>query len=48
MLFRSTINVDRVTIDGGALFREMDTRAATTTIDPGYQFNVYVTNNISF
>lgn len=44
----STINVDRVTIDGGALFREMDTRAATTTIDPGYQFNVYVTNNISF
>lgn len=44
----STINVDRVTLDTGSLFNEMNSRAATTTIDPGYQFNVYVTNNISF
>ena len=44
----STINVDRVTLDTGSLFNEMNNRAATTTIDPGYQFNVYVTNNISF
>lgn len=44
----STINVDRVTLDTGSLFSEMNNRAATTTIDPGYQFNVYVTNNITF
>lgn len=44
----STINVDRVTLDAGNLINTMNSRAATTTIDPGYQFNVYVTNNISF
>lgn len=44
----STINVDRVTLDAGNLVNEMNSRAATTTIDPGYQFNVYVTNNITF
>ena len=44
----STINVDCVTLDAGNLINTMNSRAATTTIDPGYQFNVYVTNNISF
>lgn len=44
----STINVDRVTLDAGNLINTMNSRAATTIIDPGYQFNVYVTNNISF
>ena len=45
----STINVDRVTLDASAITdRFDDSYKPTTTIDPGYQFNVYVTNSIHF
>ena len=44
----STINVDRVTLDGSALVGMKDMQNPTTTVDPGYQFQVYVTKNIAF
>lgn len=45
----STINVDRVTLDASAITDRFDnTYKPTTTVDPGYQFNVYVTNSIHF
>lgn len=45
----STINVDRVTLDASSLSdRYSDSYKPTTTVDPGYQFNVYVTNSIHF
>lgn len=45
----STINVDRITLDASAITDRFDnTYKPTTTVDPGYQFNVYVTNSIHF
>lgn len=45
----STINVDRVTLDASSITDRFDnTYKPTTTVDPGYQFNVYVTNSIHF
>lgn len=44
----STINVDRVTLDGSAIVGLKDTVSPTTTVDPGYQFQIYTTQNISF
>lgn len=44
----STIAVDRVTLDASALSSVASTQKPTTTVDPGYQFNVYVTQNIRF
>lgn len=45
----STINVDRITLDASSITDRFDnTYKPTTTVDPGYQFNVYVTNSIHF
>lgn len=44
----STAAVDRVTIDSSALTALTDTQKPTTTVEPGYTFNLYVTNNIAF
>ena len=44
----STVAVDRVTLDASALTAVASTQKPTTTVAPGYQFNVYVTKNIRF
>ncbi len=44
----STVAVDRVTLDASALTAVANSQKPTTTVAPGYQFNVYVTKNIRF
>ena len=44
----STAAVSNVTIDASALTALTDKQKPTTTVDPGYQFNIYVTQNIQF
>lgn len=44
----STINVDKLEISASDILPTLDTQAANITVDPGYQFTVYVTNNIAF
>lgn len=45
----STVGADRVTIDTSAFLHDDEQNIKdTVTVKPGYQFDVYVTNNISF
>ena len=44
----STVAVDRVTLDASAFQSAVQKQKPTTTVDPGYSFNLYVTQNISF
>ena len=44
----STINVDRVTLNASDLFNAKESLAPTTTVAPGYQFQIYATKNIAF
>lgn len=44
----SSAAADRVTFDASALTAVTQAQAPTTTVDPGYTFSVYVTQNIAF
>lgn len=44
----SSAAADRVTFDASALTAVAQSQAPTTTVDPGYTFSVYVTQNIAF
>ena len=44
----STVAVDRVTIDASALTAMTQSQQPTTTVEPGYTFSIYVTQNIQF
>lgn len=44
----STLAVDRVTIDGSAFTAMTEAQQPTTTVEPGYMFSIYVTQNIQF
>mgnify|MGYP000843767281 CR=1 FL=1 len=44
----SSAAADRVTFDASALTAVTQSQAPTTTVDPGYSFSVYVTQNIAF
>lgn len=44
----STINVDKVEISANDVLPTLDAQSANITVDPGYQFTVYVTENIAF
>lgn len=45
----STVAVDRVTLDMSSLNNLTNTNSqVTVTVDPGYQFNLYVANSITF
>lgn len=45
----STVAVDRVTLDMSSINNLTDTNSqVTVTVDPGYQFNLYVANSITF
>lgn len=44
----SSAAADRVTFDASALTAVTQSQAPTTTVDPGYTFSVYVTQNIAF
>lgn len=44
----STASVDRVTLDASAFDAATETQKPTTTVDPGYTFNVYVSKNLAF
>ena len=44
----STLAVDRVTLDASAFSSLTEAQQPTTTVAPGYTFNIYVTQNITF
>ena len=44
----STINVDRVTLNTSDIINAKDSLGPTTTVEPGYQFQIYATKNIAF
>lgn len=44
----ATAGTDRVQLDASAFNAITSTQRPTTTVDPGYQFSIYVTQNIAF
>ena len=44
----ATASTDRVQLDASAFNAITSTQRPTTTVDPGYQFSIYVTQNIVF
>ena len=44
----ATASTDRVQLDASAFNAITSTQRPTTTVDPGYQFSIYVTQNIAF